>query len=45
MVRIVFCGPGIELIPHPGRHSMSLCGKESIPVYVIQNSLYKARVA
>ena len=29
-------GPGIELIPHPGRPSMSLCGQKSM--YVIQSS-------
>ena len=28
-------GPGIELIPHQGRLSMSLCGEESM--YVIQS--------
>ena len=44
-------GPGIELIPHPGRTSMSLCGQKSR--YVIQSLipspdrswLCKARVA
>ena len=28
-------GPGIEVIPHPGRFSMSLCGRKSM--YVIQS--------
>ena len=30
--RCVGCGPGIELIPHPGRFSMSLCGENCMDV-------------